>query len=147
MLLTNHALTGSLIGLATGSPVAAAPLGVGSHFLMDSLPHFGLPGMSLKKMPGVLIGAVDFTLALCVTSGLALAFPERAPAQLAGAIGAMLPDLFYIPDILFGVRFDPAPVRAFHHNIQQGKEFPLGILIDIAWASAVIMLLVKLLRP
>lgn len=40
MLVTNHALTGALLGSVLPLPVAA-PLAFASHFVLDALPHYG----------------------------------------------------------------------------------------------------------
>lgn len=140
MLLTNHALTGSLIGLVVGNPLIAVPLGVASHYAMDSLPHFGFPGMSFRERRGFLIGLADFSSAMLLTTGLALAAGERAPLVLAGAFGAMLPDLLYLPEIALGRQLN-YPLRQFHHDIQQGREKPRRIWIDALWAAAMSLLL------
>lgn len=52
MLITNHVLAGSVIGLAVKEPILAIIISFISHFLMDALPHFGYPGR--KGYPEVL---------------------------------------------------------------------------------------------
>ena len=43
MTATNHALTGAAIAtLGKATPICAIPLAFASHFVCDSLPHFGL---------------------------------------------------------------------------------------------------------
>lgn len=147
MLLTNHAITGSLIGLAVGNPLMAFPLGVASHYAMDSLPHFGIPGMSFRERRGFLIGLADFLSAVTVTVGLAYVAGDQAALVLAGAFGAMLPDLLYLPEIALGRRLR-YPGRQFHHDIQQGREKPGRIWIDAVWAVTALALTWQLLpRP
>ena len=41
MLLTNHVLSGALIGAVVRRPVPAFVLGVASHFALDAVPHWG----------------------------------------------------------------------------------------------------------
>jgi len=41
MLLTNHVLSGALIGGAVRRPVPAFLVGVASHFALDAIPHWG----------------------------------------------------------------------------------------------------------
>ena len=41
MLLTNHVLSGALIGALVRRPAPAFALGVASHFALDTVPHWG----------------------------------------------------------------------------------------------------------
>ena len=42
MFVTNHVLSGALIGQALkGRPVAAFVAGIGSHLVLDAMPHWG----------------------------------------------------------------------------------------------------------
>ena len=52
MVITNHVLAGSLIGIGIKEPTLAITLAFVSHFVMDALPHFGYPGR--KGYPVVL---------------------------------------------------------------------------------------------
>lgn len=52
MLITNHVLAGSIIGISVKEPILAIIAAFISHFLMDALPHFGYPGK--KGYPEVL---------------------------------------------------------------------------------------------
>ena len=39
MLLTNHALTGTVLGLSIDNEVILVPVAFASHFVLDGLPH------------------------------------------------------------------------------------------------------------
>jgi hypothetical protein len=41
MLVTNHVLSGALIGAVVRRPLPAFTLGVASHFALDTVPHWG----------------------------------------------------------------------------------------------------------
>ena len=41
MLLTNHVLSGALIGARARGPEQAFAAGVASHFVLDAIPHWG----------------------------------------------------------------------------------------------------------
>jgi hypothetical protein len=58
-----------------------------------------------------------------------------------GMFFAALPDLFYVPDILFNKRFDPKLMQRFHHIIQ--IELPRGILVEIIWGFLIINALLR----
>jgi hypothetical protein len=119
MLVTNHVLSGAAIGAATRRPVAAFVLGVASHFVLDTVPHWGQFGggrrMLRVAVPDGLIGlAVMGTMA-------AVAPPERRAAVLAGMAGAALPDLDKPSTVFFGRSPFPPAVDRFHTAIQHEK--------------------------
>lgn len=142
MFLTNHALTGALIGLELPVP-AAVPAAFASHFFMDGLPHFGNPkwksARGFRDWRWLLMGAADFSLACAVTVGACLLWPDKALRIGLGAFFAALPDLFYIPEILWGRRLDKR-LRVIHGKIQW-SETPPGILVEGGWAAAMIAFL------
>lgn len=87
MYFTTHLLTGSTIGgaaVAAGAPPWAAFLaGLGSHAILDMVPHH-----DYHKARWALLD-IAFGIALA-----ALAFPGRfAAARLWGGLGGVLPDL------------------------------------------------------
>lgn len=137
MFLTNHALTGAAIGLALPAPEAVVPLAFASHFALDALPHFGMAHWSnfqgFQDPRWRAVGTADSVLATGVAVGLCLIFPGRALPIALGAFCAMLPDLFYVPEIFFKVRLDKA-LRRFHHWVQWGER-PWGWIIELAWAA------------
>lgn len=144
MFLTNHVITGAVIALAANNPVLAAPLAFASHFALDSVPHFGFKGASFKTPKGFALGLTDGLVSLGVYLYLISNYPQRFWLISTGMFFAALPDLFYIPDILFNKRFDPKAMQRFHSWIQ--IELPRGILVEIIWMTAVnIPLLTKFL--
>lgn len=153
MLLTNHALTGVWLGSVVELPVATFPLGVASHLLLDSTPHGNwAPGPFLKvRRPDVIgmshflvpinfiVGSLDFAGALTILAAGLYAFPERRASTLAGWLGAVGPDLLYLPEIFFKRRFLPR-FKAFHSRIQW-SESPYGIVTEVLWAALMLRLL------
>ena len=49
MLLTNHVLSGALIGALTRRPLPAFAAGVASHFALDAVPHWGNWGSPRRR--------------------------------------------------------------------------------------------------
>lgn len=137
MLLTNHTLTGALIALTVNNPVLAAPLATASHFALDSLPHFGIRGMSFKERRGFMIGFADASVSLAMYITLIALMPQNFVLITAGMFFAALPDLFYIPDILWGKRYDPKVVQRFHHWIQWGER-PWGLFVEAVWLPSML---------
>ena len=144
MFLTNHALTGTLIGLEIEQPVVIAPAAFVSHFVMDSIPHFGYqPWGGFQNKKWLIMGSIDSALAALLTVGACILWPDRTARILLGSFSAMLPDLFYVPEIFFNVRLDKG-LRRFHHWIQIGKETPAGALVEAVWLTGLIGLLGQL---
>ena len=116
MLVTNHVLSGALIGALVRRPVPAFAVGVVSHFALDALPHWGKWG-SRRRFLRV---AVPDGLAGLATIGAfaATARPEVRLAVVAGMAGAALPDIDKPSRIWFGRSPWPGPVDRFHSGIQ-----------------------------
>jgi hypothetical protein len=140
MLLLNHALTGALLGLAIDQPVVLVPVAVASHFVLDSLPHFGYPELELSHRRWVVTGLIDGVLSVAAVIGLCLVAPQRAGHLVLGAAAAALPDLLYVPQVLLGRRFEGWWHR-LHEGIQWG-EHPAGIAVDGVWLVTMSSLLV-----
>lgn len=116
MLVTNHVLSGAVIGALAREPLVALPLGVGSHFALDSLPHWGQWGSRERFLR---IAVADGLTGLAVMgAACAVAGKGRRLGVLAGMVGAALPDLDKPAKVWFGRTLWPAPVRDFHRRIQ-----------------------------
>jgi hypothetical protein len=136
VLVTNHVLSGALVGRVARGPVSAFGLGVLSHFVLDAIPHWG-------------DGDIHDNLAVAVTDGLvgltamAGVFAITAPADrvrvLAGMTGACLPDLDKPAVVFFGRSPFPPRFDAFHGGIQteSPRRMPQELLVGLAGAAAV----------
>jgi hypothetical protein len=133
MLMVNHALTGAVLGLTIRNPAMLAPAAVLSHFVLDAIPHFGHHESSLKSTRWRITGLVDgLVTALAVTVAL-LIWPQYTNHIMLGVGFAILPDLFYIPEILLGRRITGWFGR-WHSRIQWGEN-PTGWPVDLAWLT------------
>ena len=140
MLITNHVLSGAVIGALSPDPLSAAARGFASHFVLDSLPHFGLPEEHLMKaaVPDGLVG-------LAVIGAVARATPPGLRLRvLAGIFGACLPDLDKPGRQFFGRSPFPAWVDRAHAAIQPEASHRLPI--EVACAGAFGAALTSLLR-
>lgn len=143
MLLTNHVLTGIFLGLSIDNEAVLFPAAVASHLAMDVVPHFGLPASSsnagFKRHLFIVIGSMDFLASIVVLGAFCVAKPERSGHIVIGAIGAALPDLTYIPEIVFGKRiYRLVPwlkrlIYGFLGPIQR-FESPIATVVDVGWA-------------
>lgn len=116
MLVTNHVLSGAVIGAVVRSPWVAFPLGFASHLALDAIPHWG----RFDSHEHFMRVAVADGLTGLAAMGLAAAAgrPGERAAVVAGMTGAALPDLNKPSRIFFG--FSPFPRRfdALHSRIQ-----------------------------
>ena len=87
MLITNHVLSGALVGAFAPGPVSAFGIGIASHFALDTVPHWGDEATFLR------VAVVDGLVGLAAMGTVArLTRPERRGRVVAGMLGACLPD-------------------------------------------------------
>jgi hypothetical protein len=150
MLLTNHVLTGTLLGLTIDNPVVLAPTAVASHLALDMTPHFGFdrpPSIepTFREPAFIILGSLDFAASLAATLGACLIWPHRAGHILIGVVGAALPDLTYIPIIVFSKRIlklIPGYQAMIDFLVRiQWYEKPPGLITEIIWAGLMLWLL------
>lgn len=136
MTVTNHALTGGLVAVLIANPAAALPLAFASHFLLDSLPHFGNhPKMGIGTDLFRRYLFLDIALMLTVAFVMALMFSHVWWLVLLCAALAVSPDLMWYPHwraARKGEAKQPGPVARFHKKIQWA-EIPEGWKIELAY--------------
>jgi|GEM_PF-1588333 len=152
MLLTNHTLTGILLGLTIDNPAELAAAGVASHLAQDALPHFG---NGVHMDPGsplfMAIGSLDFAGATVVTATACVIWPHRTAHILIGAISAGAPDFIWIPESFLGRRWMETrlpgyrPLRRFLGSSKEGGiqwyQQPPGLITEVLWAALLLWLL------
>jgi hypothetical protein len=117
VLLTNHVLSGALIGALVRRPVPAFAVGVASHFVLDAMPHWG---KWRSRRHFMRVAVPDGLISLAAMGALAALSPaERRAAVVAGMAGAALPDLDKPAFIYFGRSPFPRAVNRFHSRIQR----------------------------
>jgi hypothetical protein len=117
VLLTNHVLSGALIGARARGPGQAFAAGVVSHFVLDAIPHWGAWGSRRRFLR---VAVADGLVSLAVAGALAAAAPPaRRAAVLAGMAGAALPDVDKPTRLWFGRSPFPRAVDRFHNRIQR----------------------------
>ena len=113
MLVTNHVLSGAVIGAARAAARPAFVLGVLSHFALDAVPHWGKWHERFRFMQ---VAVPDGLAGLAVMGAMtAIAPPDARPAVLAGMAGAALPDLDKPSIVFFGRSPWPAGGGPFPH--------------------------------
>jgi hypothetical protein len=132
VLLTNHVLSGALIGALARRPLTVFAVGVASHFVLDAMPHWGEWSSQRHFLR---VAVPDGLISLAVMSALAAAAPAgRRSAVLAGMAGAALPDLDKPGNLWLGRSPFPGPVDRFHSRIQ--REAPRRAHVELLAAGA-----------
>jgi hypothetical protein len=140
MLVTNHVLSGAVIGAATRRPASAFALGVISHFALDATPHWGKWEPRLKFMQ---VAVPDGLIGLAVMGAITAVAPRDARvAVLAGMAGAALPDLDKPSIVFLGRSPFPRSVDLFHMRIQDEAphRFKYEVAAALAMAAAIALL-------
>ena len=133
MLITNHVLSGAVIGAVSPDVGQAATLGFLSHFVLDGLPHFGVDDEHLMK-----IAVPDGLLGLTAIGAIARATPsDRLLPVLAGITGACLPDLDKPAQQFFGRSPFPRWFDRLHARIQDEEVHRFTIEVAAATVFAV----------
>jgi hypothetical protein len=147
VLVTNHVLSGALIGAAVRRPVPAFVLGVASHFVLDAVPHWG----KWRNRRHFLKVAVTDGLAGLAAIGAcaAVARPGRRLTIMAGMAGAALPDLDKPGELLLGRSPWPAAVNRFHGDIQDeaADRFGREMAVMAVLAAASLLAASRPIRP
>ena len=137
MFVTNHVLSGVIVGRALERrPAAAFLAGVASHLLLDMVPHWGC-GSSAPFEEGLFLRYArrDGVLGLAAAAGATLAVHPRArTATLAAIAGATLLDADKPMQYFFG--HDPFPrlISQIHKRVQNEssgglpRELAFGVL-------------------
>lgn len=150
MTATNHVLTGAVIAAVVGSPAVAIPLAFASHFILDAIPHFGIHEDDTLRRNGhwlfraVIVTDTILTIAALVIVPLMLRHTVGGWLVLASMLAALIPDLLWIPHFIHEVRHKVAHARnkfmTLHQRIQW-SETPAGLLVELLWAAAAIVLM------
>ena len=143
MLVTNHVLSGAVIGAASPRrPASAFVLGVLSHFALDAVPHWGNWDGRPKFMH---VAVPDGLAGLAVMGTITVLAPREARfAVLAGMAGAALPDLDKPSILFFGRSPWPRLVNKIHQRIQREERHHLKN--ELAAAAVFIAAAAGLLR-
>lgn len=127
MLITNHVLSGALVGFAADSPGTAVGAGAVSHFALDLIPHFGVADEHLMRVavPDGLIGLAAIAVIAARTP------PEQRIRVLAGIFGACVPDMDKPGKQFFDRSPFPAWFDRFHGGMQSEspRRFPVELAV------------------
>ncbi len=139
MLISTHVLSGALLGRAVGRPLPAMVLGLGSHLLLDRLPHWGKGGgWPVDDMDDETfrVAVVDGLVGVAVIAVVLRVVPARSRRPvLAGIVGACLPDLDKPGRRFVGRSPWPERFDRLHAEMQVDVESPDRLAQDVAIAA------------
>ena len=142
MTAPNHALTGALIGLTVANPLLALPAAFLSHFVLDVIPHYDVPGetheqrMASKQflIVQIVLGAV---LCFALVVLLAVAQPKHWILAAFCAFIATTPDMLFIPRFVSVKKTGHDNLGTFwfwrFHNAIQWFQKPIGAIVEVIW--------------
>jgi hypothetical protein len=143
MTATNHALSGALIGAFLPLPIAI-PVAFASHFVLDALPHYGIPHNKRNTSRSYrFIVFFDIFFALCFVAS-AIMFRKWKMGILGGV--AYSPDstwafYYFIQGKNFRIetrnRF-----MSFHNSIQR-LERPWGIYVELTLTAIMLPIYIQ----
>ena len=131
----NHAVSGGLIGRFLPLPLAI-PAALASHFVLDSLPHHGIPHHLRDESPGWRTFYVLDFVATLVLGILAISW-HRYDMFVCGLV-ACSPDLLWVARIIRTRSFDLSDNKhwftKWHVRIQR-YERPWGLWVEMPLAG------------
>lgn len=148
MTTSNHIYAGAVLAMAVQHPVAGMVAALGSHFLLDALPHYGRKGEEAViswfryKATWVVEGlnVVGVPLLIYLLWG--------QPWWVFGAaLLAIAPDAVWIFRYFYyerhGIQASKSLITRIHNNIQWGER-PWGAFVEVACFGILIGILVKM---
>lgn len=139
----NHTLGGTILAVIAPAPFQPL-LALLSHFLLDSLPHFGNhDGFKLYSRNFILLIIFDAVLCSTALAFSIILFPDKWLLMAACAAAATLPDfLWALRPYTFGWM---KHFYEFHDGIQWGER-PHGWIYELAFTILAIAALFYLAR-
>jgi len=144
-------LAGAVVATAIQQPLIVFPAVILSHFLLDTLPHFGvreeIPSERNKHPLFRYVLAIDFLL----TAVLLLLLPSILRGTVSwwvlviGMFLAWAPDLVWVREFFKIIKTKEDHARTnwltrFHQKIQWFEK-PLGLITEVVWFGAMAVLL------
>lgn len=131
MTATNHALSGALIGAFLPLPIAI-PVAFCSHFVLDMLPHYGIPYKKRNMSFSYHFTVFTDTFVALSIAAIAIVF-RKWNMEIAGWV-AYSPDATWVFHYFKHERnFELKPMNKFmhFHKALQKYETPWGIRVDL----------------
>jgi hypothetical protein len=147
----NHVVTGAVIAGVVQQPALALPLAFASHFMLDSMPHFGFQNWDKArlKQKRLINGVITVDVVLIILI-IILFISQGAPTlfYIAGFV-AFSPDLAWVHQFIVNRQLETSENKPhggfneFHERIQS-RERPSGIYIEVAYLFMISVILINL---
>ena len=143
MTMTNHFLVGAVIALTVEQPVVAVPLAFLSHFILDSLPHYGEGKNGIEYRPSR-ASLTMYVIDILAWSALMvyLLVNGQFYAMVLGLV-AFSPDVVWIyravKKYFTGISKPRNALSRFHESMQ--REYLWGWFPEIILAVVLIILI------
>ncbi len=143
MTATSHYLTGVAVASISHNIWIAIPAAFASHFVLDTLPHFGDRNFSKRQTFWHTVWKVDFFL--LVTAGFLTLFNAPWWFALVGFV-ATSPDIAWIYRFVVKEKWGkvkPSRMNGFNHfhaRIQWGERL-WGVWIELIYCAGISILL------
>ena len=144
-------VTGAVIAAGLNQPVLALPLAFASHFVLDSLPHFGYKtegglAVLLRKKFAYLVLAFEIA---AFTYLVATLWAQPWWYFLFALLAASPDSVMFYRYFFFELRHRTlpklVPISRFHKRIQWGER-PWGFAIEIAYYILMVNVLKNLIK-
>lgn len=145
MQAINHAAFGSLIAVTFTEPILAVPLALGSHFLMDAIPHYGNDPRAPRGSKFYYAKILADTLATIVILIFFISLhPVSTTLIIVCAVVAIMPDFLWPLALHIKQKGPLWSFFRFHKLIQ--RESRSGIFIELVWLTATTLIVVYRIR-
>lgn len=151
MTATNHMLAGAVVATAIQQPLIVFPVVILSHFVLDTLPHFGVREDAPSERNKHPLFRYVLVIDLFLTAGLLLLLPSILNGAVSwwvlilGMFLAWAPDLVWVREFFQSVKTNEDQERTnwfmkFHQKIQWFEK-PLGLITEVIWFGTMAVLL------
>jgi hypothetical protein len=148
MSIANHSLVGALIALTVKQPVLALPLALLSHYVLDTLPHFGYAGQGYNEALKHPLTYIEQPFSWAAFVLLVVTLRDQGWLVYAAAAVAVSPDLMWPYRYFFFERVGKKPpgggLTNFHRHIQW-CERSWGVGVEIVFFGVFFSILLRLL--
>jgi hypothetical protein len=145
MQALNHTVFGTLIAVTIKDPAAAIPLALASHFVLDSIPHYGNDPKSPRfTRPYYTKVVLDFIASVAILLFFLSLHPSHPMLVIICAILAVAPDFLWPLALVVKHKGPLWAFFQFHKNIQ--TESRSGIFVELVWFILTSTLVVLAIR-
>jgi hypothetical protein len=141
MLLLAHTITGAVIGEKIGNPWLGMILALGSHFILDWIPHWSYdvpakfdPREFIKILPDVIPSCLIYILFI-------FSYPEHWLTITIAVTAAIIPDFLTLTHYIPGLNKIFSTFVAWHGRLQVHDDKIIGLTSQVVYIGMLIVIL------